>query len=86
MSGIQFQKKLRADSDFGLLTYPIATTNSTITVRTDVLQKQPAAEEGGAPTFTQVFSTNNLIAARQKDNDKKAILPPIDLEFADDEE
>ena len=39
MSGIQFTNKLRADSDFGLLTYPIATTKSTITVRTDVLQK-----------------------------------------------
>ena len=60
MSGIQLQNKLRADSDFSLVTYPIATTNSTLTVRTDVLQ----SSQNSASDLKQVFSTNILVAAR----------------------
>lgn len=40
MSNIQFPKKLRADADIGLLSYPVATTDSTITIRTDIMQKK----------------------------------------------
>jgi len=31
-----------------------------------------------------MFSTNMLIAARQKGTEQKALIPPIDLSFADD--
>lgn len=37
IGGLQFQRSMTADADFSLRTYPIATSNSTITVRTDVM-------------------------------------------------
>ena len=50
MSGIQFHKKMTADADFGIISYPVATTNSTITVRTDIMQKK-AQDEDKPDTF-----------------------------------
>ena len=77
MGGLQFQNTLRADANIGINVYPIATTNSTITIRADLLQqRQPEV-------FDIVFSTSYLLAARNKDNQKQAI-PQIDLGFSDD--
>ena len=37
MAGLTFQNRLTADADLGLVSYPIASTTSTLTVRTDVM-------------------------------------------------
>ena len=77
MGGLQFQNRMTADQDFGLVTYPIATTDSTITVRTDVMQKKSVDD------FQHVFSTNMLIAARNKQSQEKHKIPAIELSFSD---
>ena len=87
MGGLQFQKRMKADANFSLMTYPIATTESTITVRTDVMQKRAGEEQSrDNENYQHVFSTNMLIAARCKSNDKKHVIPAIDLQFSDNPE
>ena len=80
MGGLQFRERLKADADFSLQTYPIATTNSTITVRTDVMQKRAADE---SDNYQHVFSTNMLIAARSRSTNLSHSIPAIDLQFSD---
>ena len=65
-----------------MMTYPIATTNSTITVRTDVMQQINETDR-----YHTVFSTNMLVAARKKLTEEKHTsfsIPAIDLSGADD--
>ena len=78
MGGLQFQNQMTADQDFSLVTYPIATTESTITVRTDVMQQKPGGEN-----FQHVFSTNMLLAARNTTGNLKHQIPAIELSFSD---
>jgi len=41
MSGFHFANRSSASRDIGLTVYPIATTKSTLTIRADIMQKQP---------------------------------------------
>ena len=68
---------LKADANISINVYPIATTNSTITIRADLLQERKPE------TFDTVFSTSYVLAARNKENQKQQI-PQIDLAFSDD--
>ena len=50
MGGLQFQTMLKADANISINVYPIATTNSTITIRADLLQERKPE------TFDTVFN------------------------------
>ena len=60
MDGIEFKSPLRSNADFGISVYPISATNSTLTVRADLVQKR------GMNQFENVFSANWFMAARNR--------------------
>ena len=64
MGGLQFQNRLTANDNIGINVYPIASTNSTLTIRADLLQQREPE------VFDTVFSTSYLLAARNKNNIK----------------
>ena len=78
MNGISFQGDVESEDDLIIASYPIASGNSSLSIRTDAYQQR--AETG---KVERVISSQFLMAARSKETRQKYLIPQIDLNHSD---